>query len=90
VTLFYQGPPRTDYEIHYVTYQTWATVWVVYVPILPLNPPEQLEFRWYYNYGMALTDTVALLCGNRQTQYSTSTDYPVMTRCQKGGGYYGV
>ncbi|KAG7285821.1 hypothetical protein NEMBOFW57_008115 [Staphylotrichum longicolle] len=54
ITLFYQGPPQTNYEISYVTYYTWATVWV------------------------------------RQTQYTTSTDYDVMTRCSQGGGYYGV
>lgn len=31
VTYFYQGPTHTDYEINYVTYYTWATVWVGYV-----------------------------------------------------------
>jgi hypothetical protein len=36
VTLFYQGPARTDYEIRYVTYYTWATVWVRYVTLLAL------------------------------------------------------
>ncbi|KAK3905160.1 hypothetical protein C8A05DRAFT_31034 [Staphylotrichum tortipilum] len=54
VTLLYQGAPQTQYEVTYVTYYTWATVWV------------------------------------RQTQYTTATDYDVMTRCWQGGGYYGV
>ncbi|KAK3693253.1 hypothetical protein B0T22DRAFT_532556 [Podospora appendiculata] len=27
-TLYYQGPAQTNYEITYVTYYTWATVWV--------------------------------------------------------------
>ncbi|KAK3381116.1 hypothetical protein B0H63DRAFT_545490 [Podospora didyma] len=54
VTLYYQGPPHTDYEVNYVTYYTFATVWV------------------------------------GQTQYTTSTDYPAMTRCWQGGGYYGA
>ncbi len=31
MTLFYQGAPRTDYSINYVTYYTFATVWVAYV-----------------------------------------------------------
>ena len=31
VTLYYQGPPQTDHEVHYVTYNTWVTVWVAYV-----------------------------------------------------------
>ncbi len=35
MTLFYEGAPRTDYSISYVTYYTWATVWVAYV--VPLS-----------------------------------------------------
>ena len=31
MTLLYQGAPRTDYSISYVTYYTLATVWVAYV-----------------------------------------------------------
>lgn len=27
-TYFYQGPAHTNYEISYVTYYTYATVWV--------------------------------------------------------------
>ncbi|KAK4107849.1 hypothetical protein N656DRAFT_802294 [Canariomyces notabilis] len=53
-TIFYQGPPRTVYQITYVTHYTRATVWV------------------------------------GQTQYTTSTDYPAMTRCWQNGGDYGL
>ncbi len=38
MTLFYQGAPRTDYSINYVTYYTWATVWVAYVIYLSCCP----------------------------------------------------
>lgn len=51
-TLFYQGPPVTKWDINYVTYYTFATVF----------------------YG--------------QTVYQTATDWPAMTRCNQGGGYY--
>jgi hypothetical protein len=37
VTLFYQGPEETDYEMRYVTYYTWATVWVRYVSFVFFN-----------------------------------------------------
>ncbi|KAK3940466.1 hypothetical protein QBC46DRAFT_260976 [Diplogelasinospora grovesii] len=28
VTYYYQGPPQTDYEVQYVTYDTWVTVYI--------------------------------------------------------------
>ena len=28
VTVYYQGPARTDYQVQFVTYNTWATAWV--------------------------------------------------------------
>ncbi len=31
ITLVYEGPPKTDYEVDYITYNTWVTIWVGYV-----------------------------------------------------------
>jgi len=31
VTVVYEGEPKTDYEVAYVTYNTWLTIWVGYV-----------------------------------------------------------
>ncbi len=30
ITLVYEGPPKTDYEVDYITYNTWVTIlgWV--------------------------------------------------------------
>jgi hypothetical protein len=77
ITYIYQGAPQTDYQVQYVTYNTWITIWVGYVlstPSIACTLSLAVDTKWWKN---------------RQTQYTTYTDYNAMTQCWQGGGYYG-
>lgn len=43
VTYYYQGPPQTEYDVDYVTYNTWATIWIGYVDDFYADPPPSIK-----------------------------------------------